>query len=166
MQALCLYASFVLGAIDAFSSRAQRSLRAADLVKVCKLTCTVCDFRSLVDVLDAGPRRGAERKTYKFEDDTTGDVYRAVLKAIANEPLHLTFRYDDILDRVESLCTGEMPPGSSIALALAHIDRLALDQIPTQRVLEWDEGKQVLDIPDPYFMFYLRWSGRLAQADE
>jgi len=166
MQALCLYACFVLGATEQFANRAEKALLAADLVKVCKLTCTVCDFRSLVDVLDAGPRRGTERKMYKFEDDTTGDVYRAVLKAIAREPLALAFSYDAIMDRVEKLCVGEMPPGSSIALALAHIDKLAVDQIPTQRVLEWDEGKQVLDIPDPYFMFYLRWSGRLAQADE
>ncbi len=166
MQALCLYACFVLGATERFATRAEKALLAADLVKVCKLTCTVCDFRSLVDVLDAGPRRGAERKTYKFDDESSGDVYRAVLKAIASEPLALTFTYDAILDRVEKVCVGEVPPGSSIALALAHIDKLALDQVPTSRVLEWDEGKQVLDIPDPYFMFYLRWSGRLAQADE
>jgi hypothetical protein len=46
------------------------------------------------------------------------------------------------------------------------MEKLAADQLPTQRVLEWDEGKQVLDIPDAYFLFYLRWSDRLRVAQE
>lgn len=165
MQALCLYTCFVLETTTRFDTRVVRGASSANHVKACKLTSTVCDFRSLVDVLDAGPGRGAERKTYRFADGDSGDVYRAVLKAIATEPLALSFRYEDILARVATIAADDVPPGSSIATSLAHMDRLALDQLPTTRVLEWDEGKQVLDIPDPYFMFYLRWSSRLSDRD-
>jgi hypothetical protein len=42
--------------------------------------------------------------------------------------------------------------------------RLALDKFPTERVIDWDDQTQILDIPDPYFLFYLRWSGRLREA--
>ena len=37
---------------------------------------------------------------------------------------------------------------------------MALDMYPAQRVLEYDE--EILDIVDPYLLFFLRWSGKLA----
>lgn len=166
MQARCLYACFVLGATERLGKRAARTLSAADHVRVCRLTSTLSDFRSLVDVLDAGPRtRGAERKAYAFTDGSTGDVYRAALKAIAGDPMALSFGYEDLVSRVRAICKTDAPPGSSLTSACAHMSKLALDQLPTQRVLEWDESKQVLDIPDPYFLFYLRWSDRLREPE-
>ncbi len=167
MQALCLYACFVMGTTERQPKRVARRLERAELEKVCRLTATVCDFRSLVDVLDPGPRaRGVERKTYRFTDGTTGDVYRAVLKAIAGEPRALSFSYEDLSARVRAMADGESPPGSSLFAACAHMHKLALDHLPNVRVLEWDDTQHVLDIPDPYFLFYLRWSDRLRQGDE
>jgi hypothetical protein len=46
------------------------------------------------------------------------------------------------------------------------MEKLAADQLPTHRVLEWDDQKEVLHIPDPYFLFYLRWSERLREPAE
>jgi len=163
MQALCLYACFVLGTTEALGKKESRTLTDRDHAQTCRLTSTVTDFRSLVDVLDAGPR-GGERKTYVFVDGTSGDVYRAILKAMAAEPMRLSFDYEDLLARVRAVCSGESPPGSSIVLACAHLAKLAADHLPTTRVVEWDEPKQVLDVPDPYLLFYLRWSDRLLQA--
>lgn len=165
MQALCLYACFVLGATERLPARTAKTLTAEDHTKVCKLTSTVCDFRSLVDVLDAGPRtRGAERRTYTFSDGSAGDVYRVVLRAVAAEPLSLSFSYDELIERVRSVCRGDAPPGSSVVGTVTHMQKLAIDQLPTHRVLDWDEDAQVLHIPDPYFLFYLRWSDRLREA--
>jgi len=162
MQALCLYACFVLGTIDRVSRRTHESLKPEDHVKVCRLTSTVTDFRSLVDALEAGPRaRQGDRKTYRFVDGTHGDVYRAILKAIADDPLALSFDYEEVLRRVKAVCDGESPAGSSVTGACAHMARLAEEQIPSTRVLTWDEQSQVLEIPDPYLSFYLRWSDRL-----
>ena len=42
--------------------------------------------------------------------------------------------------------------------------KLAQDKFPAERVIDWDEHKQILDIPDPYLLFYLRWSGRLRET--
>ncbi|MBS2017790.1 MAG: hypothetical protein JST00_33240 [Deltaproteobacteria bacterium] len=162
MQALCLYACFVLGTIDRMPKRVSESIKPEDHVKLCRLTSTVTDFRSLVDALEAGPRaRQGERRTYRFVDGTEGDVYRAILKAISDDPLALTFDYEEILRRVKAVCDGESPVGSAVTGACAHMARLAEEQLPAARPITWDESSQVLEIPDPYLSFYLRWSDRL-----
>jgi hypothetical protein len=166
MQALCLYACFVLGTIDRMPKRVAERLKDEDHVKACRLTSTIADFRTLVDALEAGPRaRSGDRKEYKFNDGTTGDVYRAILKAIADEPLVLAFGYEEILRRVRAVCDGEAPSGSSVTGACAHMARLAEEQLPTARVLTWDDRDQILEIPDPYLSFYLRWSDRLREVE-
>lgn len=166
MQALCLYACFVLGTADRMPKRVTERLKEEDFVKACRLTSTIADFRSLVDALEAVPRaRAGDRKTYAFSDGTSGDVYRAILKAIAAEPLVLAFDYEEVLRRVRVLCDGEAPAGSSVTGACAHMARLAEEQLPTARVLTWDERDQILEIPDPYLSFYLRWSDRLREAE-
>jgi hypothetical protein len=104
-----------------------------------------------------------ERKTYTFNDGTSGDVYRAVLRAAASDPPSLSFRYEDILNRIAAICEGDPPVGSSVTGTCLHIARLAQEKFPTERAIDWDEQKQVLDVPDPYLMFYLRWSGRLQE---
>ena len=165
MQALCLYACFVLGTIDRVSRRTTEALKDADHEKACRLTSTIADFRTLVDALELGPRgRASDRKTYTFTDGTQGDVYRAILKAIAEEPHALTFDYEEVLRRVRAICDGEAPAGSSVTGACAQMARLAEDQLPTTRVLTWDERDQILEIPDPYLSFYLRWSDRLRET--
>jgi hypothetical protein len=118
----------------------------------------------LVDVLDAGPRtRGTERKTYKFRDGTEGDVYRVVLKAVAGDPPRLSFPYEELLKRTMNVCKGEPPVGSSVTGTCLHMSKLAQEKFPNERAVDWDEQKQVFDIPDPYLLFYLRWSGRLRE---
>jgi hypothetical protein len=42
------------------------------------------------------------------------------------------------------------------------MSKLALEKFPNERAIDWDEAKQVIDIPDPYLLFYLRCSGCLA----
>ncbi|HKX17163.1 MAG TPA: hypothetical protein VJT33_04040 [bacterium] len=100
---------------------------------------------------------------YKFIDGTTGDVYRCALKAIAADPPRLSLRYGELTDRTAAACVDESPVGSSVTSTCLHMARLAEDRFPAERVIDWDEEKQTLDIPDPYLLFYLRWSGRLRE---
>ncbi len=165
MQLLCLQACFVLDIREHTllkkSAEADEGLQA----KIFEQTSASTDFRSLVDVLDAGPRiRGTERKTYKFHDGTEGDVYRVVLKAIAAPPPRLSFPYQELLNRTEQVCSGEFPVGSSVTGTCLHMTKLAEEKFPDERAVDWDEQKQVFDIPDPYLPFYLRWSGRLRES--
>ena len=105
--------------------------------------------------------RGTERKTYQFVDGTEGDVYRAVLQALAADPPRLSFPYEELLRRTADVCTSESPVGSSVTGTCLHMTKLAQEKFPDERAVDWDEQKQVFDIPDPYLLFYLRWSGRL-----
>lgn len=165
MQLLCLHVCFVRGLRATAKEFTALGLKADELRAVLEQASASTDFRSLVDVLDAGPRtRGTERKMYKYIDESEGDVYRCVLKAVAADPPRLSFGYDQLLERTVKLCVGESPVGSSVTGTCLHMSRLALDKFPHERAVDWDEEKQTLDIPDPYLLFYLRWSGRLVET--
>lgn len=166
MQLLCLQACFVLDLREKGIFKKDVAVDENTMKKILEQTSASTDFRSLVDVLDAGPRtRGTERKTYKFHDGTDGDVYRAVLKAVANNPPRLSFPYQELLDRTVRVCEGDPPVGSSVTGTCLHMSKLALEKFPNERAVDWDEQKQVFDVPDPYLLFYLRWSGRLRESD-
>lgn len=166
MQSLCLQACFVLDLREKLKTQRPKpvDVDAISLHRVLEQTSASTDFRSLVDVLDAGPRtRGTERKTYKFYDGTEGDVYRVVLKALADDPPLLSFPYEELLRRTAKVCEGESPVGSSVTGTCLHMTKLAEEKFPRERAVDWDEQKQVFDIPDPYLLFYLRWSNRLRE---
>lgn len=165
MQAICLNACFDLGVRVPLPDLTQFTPPADARRASFERTAATTDFRSLVDVLDGGPKtRGTERRTYKFVDGTEGDVYRCVLKAVALDPPRLSFDYDEIQERVARVCVGERPVGSSVVGSCSQMAKLA-SEFPRERVVDWDETKQVLDIPDPYLVFYLRWSGRLLEPE-
>lgn len=167
MQLICLNACFVLDLRE--KTLIPRSVIPTkdQTNRILEQTSASTDFRSLVDVLDAGPKtRGTERKIYTFSDGSKGDVYRCVLKAVASDPPHLSFRYEDLLSRAERTCTGDSPAGSSVIGTCVHMTKLAHERFANERAIDWDEQKQILDLPDPYFLFYLRWSGRLSEAND
>lgn len=166
MQQICLQACFVMGIRQRVGDPLVLNFSADQFKAIFEQTSSTTDFRTLVDVLDAGPRtRGTERKIYTFHDKTSGDVYRCVLKAIAADPPILSFPYDELLRRTHDVCIGESPVGSSVVGTCSHMAKLAEDKFPSERVIDWDEQTQVLDLPDPYLAFFLRWSGRLMEMD-
>ena len=166
MQSLCLQACFALNRrerADTTLLAEQINVSRDTLDRILEQTSASTEFRSLVEVLDAGPRiRGTERKTYRFLDGSEGDVYRVVLRAIAADPPRLSFPYEELLRRTANVCVGEPPVGSSVTGTCLHMSKLALEKFPNERAIDWDEAKQVIDIPDPYLLFYLRCSGCLA----
>ena len=158
MQSICLNACFVLN-IDVAGHR-KFTLDQATRKRIFEQTALGTDYRTLVAMLQRGPKtRGTDRNTYPFVAGGEGDVYTCILRAVAADPPRLSFDYDDINTRVEKLChPNTKPVGSSVAGSLTHMARIARDST-SPRVLDWDEDKGVLDIPDPYLVFYLRWSG-------
>jgi hypothetical protein len=160
MQSLCL----------ALSRRLEDSGRdhatIDDVQKSLKFTSLTVDFRNLVKALDQGAKtRGTERKVYTLRDGTTGDVYRVVLKALASDPPRSNFNYQQLLDRVALVCKDQTPTGSSVVGTAAQLRRLAesVRGETASSEIDWDEDLQVLDIPNPFFLYYLRWSGLLME---
>jgi hypothetical protein len=121
------------------------------------------DFRALVRAMLAGPRgKTAERRTYVHRDGRTGDVYFTVLRALAMDPPRLAIELGELARRVEDMCGGGAhPDNAQIARACAALGQIAsgFAAVPTSGPsLEWDDHAQTIVIPDPYLLFYLRWS--------
>jgi hypothetical protein len=162
MQSICLQACFDLDLRNELPHAREIAVTEERVQRIFERTAAATNYRTLVDILDGGPKtRGTERKMYKFKDGSEGDVYRCILRAIAADPPQLSFDYTDILGRVGAVCGSEQPVGSSIAGSCLHMAKLAAEKQPEERVLDWDDTKPVLDVPDPYLVFYLRWSGHI-----
>jgi hypothetical protein len=162
MQAICLAACQEMGIREARDNCELIACSDPQLQAVFERIVSATNHRSLVEILAAGPKtRGTERLIFQFRDGTSGDVYKCILRAIAADPLRQTFPYQDILNRVARLCVELKPVGSAITESCHQIAQLALNAQREERVIEWDKEKSVLDVPDPYLLFYLRWSGHL-----
>lgn len=165
MQAICLQTCFDLKAREARPSVLKVVLDAAQRRGILEETSTRTDFGSLVRNMHTGPKtRGNERKEFVLVDGSEGDVYRCVLMALAADPPSLGFSYNDISQRIQRVCAkAELPQAASIYGACSQMSDIALNMYPEQRVLEWAADDSRLDIIDPYFLFYVRWSSKIAE---
>jgi hypothetical protein len=162
MQAICLQCCFELDTRESWENRESITLSADQTSNILRQTATRSDFSSLVRAMHSGPKkRGTERKEFNFSDGTAGDVYRCVLLALATDPPSLGFDYNDLYSRIQRITSGDPPIASSIYQACSQVSSIAKAMYPDQRVVEWDDDESRLDIIDPYFLFYLRWSDKL-----
>lgn len=164
MQAICLQTCFTLKYYEAKAPIIDRDLSDAELRTAYEETSTRTDFASLLRSMHAGPKiRGTERKEFDLADRSRGDVYRALLLALKADPPALSFHWNELSRRVQATCRPDSPQAASLSTACAQIAKIAREMYPTQRVIDWEaDPVNLLSIVDPYFLFYLRWSERLA----
>lgn len=160
MQTLCLNLCFETDARERVEAKREVDIPTDTMENVLVRSSMFADYSTLVENLHAGPKeRGTERKSFQFSDESRGDVYRSVLLALSRDPVAQSFRYDEVLSRVREVCIGETPVGSSIAASLQQMQKIAKKIAPESDILEWDED--VLNIVEPYFLFYIRCSDKL-----
>jgi hypothetical protein len=165
MQGICLQACYRLGLREASPMPVSLELTADSIRTILETTSLTADYSSLVERMHQGPKtRGVERKEFRFRDGSKGDVYRCVLLAIAEDPPVMTLPYTVMMSRVEKVCVSEFPVGSSVKEACTQIAKFALSMYPSQRIVEFDDesGTDTFSIVDPYWLFYLRASPKLA----
>jgi hypothetical protein len=161
MQTLCLNLCLEMDAKERPEDRRSISVAESEMTSVLSRASMFADYSTLLEKLHGGPKqRGTERKIFSLNDQSSGDVYRTVLLAISQDPAEQTLRYENILARVKSLTDGVAPVGSSISEALRQMEAIAKTVAPDTEIFEWDE--EVLNIIEPYFLFYLRCSSKLA----
>ena len=167
MQAICLEACFFLNMRETLSDAKLIKLGDASMSQILQETTTRTDYSSLVRNMHAGPKtRGTERKEFALNDGSKGDVYRALLLSLASDPPSLSFIYQELSERLSRVCSSELPQPASVYQSCSQISKMALDMYPSQRVIEWDQDFSILDIIDPYFLFYLCWSNKLGSLAE
>jgi hypothetical protein len=164
MQAICLQVCFTLKHYEAKTPTTDRHLSVTEVETAYEETSTRTDFASLVRTMHAGPKvRGTERKEFDLTDGSRGDVYRSLLLALKADPPTLSFQWNDISRRVQATCRPDSPQAASLSTACLQIAKFAQEMYPNQRVVDWEgDPVNLLSIEDPYFLFYLRWSGKLA----
>ena len=156
MQAICLNLCFELDLRESLPAHVRVPVDDATITHALERTSMQTDFSSMTAVLQAGPRqRGMERKEFVFTDGSQGDVYRCLLLAMRADPPRLSFSYGEMLARTADVCVGDSPVGSSVSTSLRLMGTLA-GTVQEAPVIEWDED--VLDIVEPYFLFFLRSS--------
>lgn len=107
-----------------------------------------------------------ERKIFEFVDGSKGDVYRAILLALSADPPVSEITYNDLTKRIDRVCAGEEKPGmGSVVQSARHMSTLARLSLPEERIIEWehDANMGLLSVSDPYLLFFLRSSTKLAQ---
>jgi hypothetical protein len=169
MQSICLWMCNHLGVHTTVEPSRAVTLDDDARKQILNITTMTADFRSLARALMQGPKvRPGDRKSYVHRDGRQGDVYLTVMRALAMDPPRLAIEYGEITRRLEELAGGkEHPDPSSVVRTCATLGQIASGFASTTGPsLEWDEQLQVMVIPDPYLLFYLRWSGILErQAD-
>lgn len=113
--------------------------------------------QSVFGVLKQGPA-GRQRTQHVLRDGTSVDVYELILRALASDPPTLSFPMRVLRQRLAAVLkpSSPGPQGGSLGQAIRQMHKLLRDRMPTDRVLEWDEERQTLDLTDPYFAYYLR----------
>lgn len=158
MQYLCLNSCYEIGARESSSTPYSLPRDQTLLERICKRTVLSTNYASVVDNMIDGPRvRGSDRISHTLKDGGQGDVYSILIRCLSIDPPQLTLRYDDLVLRAKALCSSQPPSGSSITGACSHIARIANDAA-NDNIIEWDGESDVLDIRDPYLLFYIRWA--------
>lgn len=162
MQSLCLSFCLEKGIRNKGELKERKVITDGDMAATLERTSLQTDYSRAVEKLHTGAKeRGTQRKEFSFSDGSKGDVYRAILLSLVENPPRLSFDYDEIMSRIKAVCSGEAPVGSSVQLALSQMDGIAKDMNKEYPFLEWDDDK--LEITNPYFMFYLRASNKIDQ---
>lgn len=157
MQQLCLNACFEYDMREQQPPATKLPFTSVAFEKICRRVVLSADYSSTVEKMLEGPRvRGSDRIRYILKDGHQGDVYSLIMRCLATDPPRLTLRYDDLTAGVRGLCNGSSPSGSSITGACSHIAKIANDSA-NANIIEWDSESEVLDIRDPYLLFYIRW---------
>jgi hypothetical protein len=174
MQSLCLQTCFRLNVLETLPTQRHYAVSDDDIKRTLVTTSATTDFSSLVEAMHVGPKlRGQERKEFNFTDGTVGDMYRAVLLALASAPPVTSLTYSALLGRISAICAdiARVSVGSSVSEACAQIDKIAKKSVVVDtgvqgmQPIEWDTTAHVenLHIAEPYFLFYLRSSSKLRQ---
>ncbi|WP_155820537.1 hypothetical protein [Komagataeibacter europaeus] len=164
MQQICLQFCFKFNKREKLKLKEKVEISDNDLKDILEQAASYVDYSSLVQKMHEGPKtRGTERKEYNIIDGSKGDIYRVILFSISQDPPQFSIPYDSLLQRVESVCNGDVPAGRSITSTCQAIQGFAESLHPQQRIIEWDEetGNGTLSISDPYLLFYIRSSRKL-----
>jgi len=106
--------------------------------------------------LASGPRPRTDRIIRDFSDGSKGDIYVAILKALAQTGPKTEIQYEEIRAGLRNVLVGQLPKANEVTRVLGKMSEIAREQKDGEPVLEWVNN--TLYIADPFFAFYLKWN--------
>lgn len=159
MQALCLHFCREIGVEYTLKDFEKFTLDDKGVRHLLHNTAALANCKTAFEIILSGPKiRGRERKLYQLSNGKDGDLYEVLLRALSLGKPSLSFSYQEIKKRIAEIVPVDPPRGVDISEALDQVHKRVLDKLGEDRVLDWDAEKETLDIPDPYFLYYMRWS--------
>lgn len=169
MQQLCYDACGLKGITEAQDTLTEIDMNKDQIKDVLGWTGASLDLDRVFDILDGEGISGkSQRDSHDFINGTEGDVYESILRGIADDSLQNELdQSEEGLDRsklveaIERQCASSPPPLTSITQALERMDERITETHPESAIFEWNNNTNQIQLPDPYLIFYLRWSDRL-----
>ena len=93
-----------------------------------------------------------------LQSGATAKIARCLLQCIANDPPAARFALTNLMSRLRTICSGSLPEPGVVEAVCRSMHQALVHPTSSDRPLEWDGSTRVLHVPDPYFLFYLRWS--------
>lgn len=120
--------------------------------------------RPVFEMLAKGPRQRSDRTQRPFRDGRHGDIYVAVLNAIARiKPGTGPVEYEQIRGVLRDLLE-DLPDAHEVSRVLDHMSKIQATEGGSAPVLDWDKRSRRLHITDPYFAFFLKWGADIFTA--
>ena len=108
--------------------------------------------------LKGGPQARKERKARRLKDGSTADIYEALMIALGALGPKPRTHYDELRGALrELLDEGQLPQKHEITSALAHMSKIAHENIDGEPPLEFVRSEDALVITDPFLLFYMKW---------
>ena len=126
--------------------------------------------------LSTGPQTRTDRNPRKFVNGQTGDIYEAVLAAVAYAEAGETITYDELRSALRDILAETPPQKHEVTRAIQQMcgiaRRMRMMREQQQNAMEMDDTETSFDIPaidwqddalqmnDVFLRFYLRWIHR------
>lgn len=169
MQQLCYDACGLKGITERKDTMTDISMDKNQIEDVLGWTGSSLDIDKVFDILNGEGISGKQqRDSHKFVDGTEGDVYEAILRGIADDSIQEELDQSEeglnrskLVEGIENQCMNSAPPLPSVTQALERMDERITETHPESAIFEWKNDTKKIQLPDPYLIFYLRWSSKL-----
>jgi len=162
MQRLCLEMCFEKNIEN--SKRPNKSINVSekDINSLLTECVRFAKHEDTVNVLNSGkPTRGKSRTNFQYVDGSEGDYYNCILRAISIGEPKRSLHVDEVKERLSKICKNKTPSTQSIKKGCKYMIELAEDKLPDENPIDWKESTDEVHIPDPYFLYYLRWTNHI-----
>lgn len=113
--------------------------------------------QDVLDSLAAGPRSSRARLQRTFVNGETGDIYVAVLRAIADTGPKTKLTYNQLRESLKSILADEPPTAHEITRVLEKISEISKKRFGDRGAIDFEETRKTIHVVDPFVAFYMRW---------